>query len=107
MQFQVSPFVLPGKVALFCPRFDDVWRKQAVRCEEEAFLQREVASVMSTDSGHFLLVLQGDELATIRDVCRIENCEFVGVFDRSDISSAITERLSHTQLPANRKSLFC
>lgn len=107
MNFQVTPFPLAGKVALFCPRTDDIWRIQSAQCDEQAFFQREVISVMSTDSGHFLLVLQGDELTTVREVCRTENCEFAGIYDRNEVPAAISQQLTRIRPPNTKKSLFC
>lgn len=96
INFQVTPFPLAGKVALFRLRAGGVWKTQASENQHENFMTREVVSVMSSDSGHFLMVLNGDELCTIREFSRIENCDFIEVVDQSRVADII-ERQSSPQ----------
>lgn len=99
INFQVSPFPLSGKVALFRLRAGGVWKTQALQDQQESYVTREVVSVMSSDSGHFLLVLNGDELCTIREFCRIENCDFVEVVDQSRVPEAVEKQTSPQRQP--------
>lgn len=105
VNFQVTPFPLTGKVAVFRPSSCGIWKTQPSLNDPENYLIREVVSVMSTDSGHFLLVLNGDELCTIRELSRLENCDFVGIVDQSRINEfiasqrpSVSERPSRTYL---------
>jgi len=107
MNFQVTPFSLPDRVALFIPKVENVWRSQSGPYDKNSVLQRPVISVISSDCGHFLLVLHGDELVTIRDVCRLENCEFVGVFQANEVSEAIADQLAQRPEVSTTKSIFC
>jgi|GEM_PF-5000676 hypothetical protein len=105
MNFQVTPFPLTGKVAIFRPSSCGIWKMQPSLNDPENYLIREVVSVMSTASGHFLLVLNGDELCTIREFSRVENCDFIGIVDQSRINEfiasqrpSVSERPSRTYL---------
>jgi len=106
MNFQITPFPASGKIALFSKHQEDVWRLNSPRSAADSFFQREVVSVLSTENGHFLLVLQGEELVTIRDVCRSEHCDFVGVYERHEMDAVLMEKESERHRPGERNLGF-
>jgi len=106
MNYLVTPFHRDDHVALFRSRRDEVWRTSPSRADEYAFLKREVVSVLSTECGHFLLVLQGEELITIRDVCRNENVEFLGTYPRHELEAVMADLRAEVEQPTTRRPVF-
>lgn len=106
MNFQVTPFPSHDKVALFQPRLEDLLRLPADSQTPSVFQQHEVVAVMSTASGHFPLVLHGEELVTIRDVCRKNQCECAGIFDRQSVPAQIEERLERVRQRTTHRIMF-
>jgi hypothetical protein len=93
MNFHVMPFAGPVRQALFRPRLEDIREFAPHEVNESLFVPRDVMGVLSTQAGHFLLVLSGEELKTVRDVCKSEGWECLGVFAPQQIPSVIEASL--------------
>ncbi|WP_437204597.1 hypothetical protein [Planctomicrobium sp. SH664] len=106
MNFQVTPFAGRDKLALFQPRIEDLWKLPQAALTENLFHHSEVVAILSTANGHFPLVLQGEELVTIRDVCRKSACECAGIFDRDQLSIQMRDRLHQLREHKGRKIVF-
>jgi|GEM_PF-4600572 len=96
--FQMTPFPIRGKFALF-HSYHSAQHRESPRAADAPgmvpeFFHREIVAIQSTAAGHFLMVLFGDELVSLREVQRQQNCDLIGIFEAGEISDQM-EQVRH------------